>query len=220
MFVQKLAVYAAVLALGAIPMRASEVFLTSDPSALQSQPGLGSFTNVSFDGVMLGGYDSVLVSGVTFTTAESNALSVINNPGGSWPAGQVLTRSINAGEIDIALPASTRAFGASFGLLGGATISVTIRYDSGSTFTHQLNIAGTGSPVFLGFVSDAQITNLRFINDFNFSALALNNVMIADAFTGGDPEATPEPGTLLLIGGGLVSLRLLGRRRRRSPGAP
>ena len=130
----------------------------------------------------------------------------------------LLRRSTNGGEIDISLPGTVRAFGAAFGIVSGSLFTVTVEYSSGSSSTHSLSISDTSVPVFLGFVTDAPITNLHFIADFGLSALALNNVMIADASGGGGGEETPEASTMLLIGGGLVTLRLFRRFRRTAPG--
>jgi hypothetical protein len=215
MLVQKLAVCAAVLTFGAGPLGATEVFVTSSASDLFSQPGL-AFTSLSFNSLEGSSFDSTTISGVVFSSGgASPSLQAIPNPGGSWPAGTVLRRVLGGGEINISVPTGARAFGASFGVVANP-FEVTIEYQSGTTHMHLLNVTSTTTPLYLGFVTDAPIANLRFIAGFFNSNIAMNNAALGTPDGGGGGGEAPESGTMLLIGAGLVSLRLLRRWRRGS----
>ena len=67
--------------------------------------------------------------------------------------------------------------------------------------------ATTGGGVFFGVTANAPITNLQFLANFNNLTLGLDNVNI-----GTQVAQTAEVAPFILIGTGLLLLRLLGRR--------
>jgi hypothetical protein len=193
----------------AIPLRASMSYNTS---ALMQAGNVGlSFTPVSFSQGFSG---SLLDLGSGLTFAGGGTLSTITttiNPGGSWPAGNILKGFSNGGEIDITLPTGTLAFGASFGELGGSIATITLSGNGGGSFSYQVSPA-SGVPVYIGVSSTSAFTSIKIAADFGFEDLALDN------FSFGTGAETPEVATMVLMGSGLVMLAAIRRRvQKRRP---
>lgn len=209
-------------AIAAIPAWATQLGGTfSSAAALMAANSNQTFTNISFDPFNPSTIDPSLTIGpITFGGPGSSPLTVVSNPGGSWPAGSILRRtSGNPGQpINITLDSSIRAFGATFGLVQVAPPSgpqtITVSYTSDSNYSYSLVVSDLGSPIYLGFATDSAISNLSVSANFGFLYVALNDASY------GVPNLssteTPEVGTLLLIGTGLITVRLLHRRRMRT----
>jgi hypothetical protein len=108
-------------------------------------------------------------------------------------------------------PANAVAFGLNLPTSSSGQ-SVTISFSAnGSPFSTTValsNTAGAGNPVtFFGVTTDAPITNLT-IALTSSAPLSIDNFEVG---TQAQVQATPESGSLLLIGIGLIGLRLLRR---------
>ena len=208
-----------------LPARASLVFYNTAPSfntaLLTASDALGpviSFTQ--FVGVT-GSTETDSVTGTVFST-PTGSLDGITNPGGSWPSA-VLERTSNGSEIDITLPAGTVAFEIYVGEVGSTVDDVTLSAASSTTcqspgtlsggycFDPSVTPANNQSPVFIGAISDTAITSIHFSSDNNFEQLGISGLDLGAA---GDAE-TPETTTSLLIGSGLILMRVLRKRSLR-----
>jgi hypothetical protein len=153
-----------------------------------SQPGGGDFErrNEGF----VGGWDGIFTPGQALLWNQDNTNELT----------MVFSVPLFAVGADIQsdgfgpFTANIEAFGAGNVLLG--TFSVTGNNTGGST----------GTAPFLGVISSAaDITSIRYSIDFDNFGLAINHTSMAPV---------PEPGTLSLVGTGLVGLVGAIRRRR------
>jgi hypothetical protein len=204
-------------AIAAVPIWATQLGATySSASAMMTANSDQSFTNIDFSPFQGTSADSFTTGLAVFS--GTNALSVEANPGGSWPAGSILRRANgNPGQpISITLDPSVRAFGASFGVVSvfPGVASLTVSYFSDQNYSYTLDIAGLGAPVYLGFVTNSAITNLTITPAFPQLFVALNNASYGVANL--EVAETPEVGTLVLIGSGLLTVRFLHRRKMKA----
>jgi hypothetical protein len=194
----------AVLAM-AIPLRASTSFNTL-ASMEAANPGL-TLTPVSFDPLGQNSYTPTLAmsGGLAFTAVGIPTITTTFNPGGSWPAGDILKGATTGGTITITLPTAALAFGASFGEVEGSVTGITVSVTDGSGLVSYSITPSSGQPVYLGISTTSAFTSISFTTGFSFSKLAVNNFSYETA-------ETPEVGTMILIGTGLVILSAIRRR--------
>ena len=206
-----------VLALAAWPAWATVIATYPDPVTFNNATNsLYSFTNITFESDTCFLCTSLTDSGVTFIgTGDSGPLTV--GPVSGWASGNVLKRSTGGGSILATLPNNILAFSVYL-----VTVSASfptpfdITFTSGSSYDYSVTLPQTvGGSLFFGVTADAPITNLTFLNGFQSLTVGIDNLDIGSG--GGPPPATPEAATFLLIGSGLMFMRLLRRRERNQP---
>lgn len=213
MFSSKVLISVLVLGAAAAPAFASQVATYTTFASMQAANPLMTFSNISFDAFVGSTFTSFTDSGtgVTFSTPTNQGLGIYVNPGGTWPAGAILKRTTNGGELDITFPTPIRAFGFSLGNAGGAySLNVIVTYMSGSSYSRTFNPPDSTTPAYFAASFDAPITSFVISTDSNtLVQFDLNNFTVgqqADA-------PIPETATLVLIGSGLIFLRFLRRRQ-------
>ena len=209
MFSQRFVIFVLALALLAGCASASVIATYTDPTAFSLvTSGLYSFTNITFESDTCSLCQPLVDSGVSFDGGV-NGLNVGTVSG--WGSGNVLKRSTGGGSISAALPANIYAFSAYLVTVSAAfPTSVDITFTSGSNYLYSVTVPGTtGGSLFFGVTADAPITNVKFDTTiFSSLTLGIDNVGIGAPIT-----QTAEATTFILIGSGLMFLRLLRRRR-------
>jgi hypothetical protein len=229
LFTQRILVAALAVVACAVPASASITYYADLPTFTAANV---SAQSVSFDTLGLGGaFSSTSLSGLTFTGAGTYGggnLTVLSNPGGSWPGGDVLARTTDGsgrsdGSITLTLPANVYAVFLDFSYTmvnDDINFAGTAGMDSfsGSTFGHS---PGPTTPHLLGFRTTAPITSLVISYPFSYGfpygySLQVGGVQF-DTVSGSDMGGTgggttPESGSLFLMGAGLIALPLLRRR--------
>jgi len=132
-------------------------------------------------------------------------------------AGGVLEQSVGGPgtSIEIELPSDVYAVELMVSVTSGSANPCVELVTSPSSFNNtncnnQLNISSSSDVEFIGVVSTSPITDV-FIGTTTGAGqpLAISNIEL------GTESPTPEAGTLLLIGTGLVGMRFMNRRQRR-----
>ncbi len=174
-----------------------------------------TFANIDFNTIAAGDYTSagLLAGGVTFT-GENNAqnaadLFVANIP--AWSA-DLLDQHGTGGTITASIPLSANAY--AFGVdiidLSGTPFSFSISVNGGATVTTAQASGAVPDSIYFGFTSATPITSVVIS-----PILASDQLGIANFELGEAPAPTPEVGTLLLIGTGLILMKFMHRRRTR-----
>jgi len=181
--------------------------------AAETVPG---FTTIPFTAAFYGA--SLSLSGATFTTGNSEELDAMNTTASYWNYGlpymlSVVAPSNLAPLINVALPSNITSIG-----LNLTTVSP---YDDPLTVTVNgvsysiTSTSPTGGLAFFGATFDAPITSFQiqstagdYLLTNNFSFGTQNDT---SGSGGGDPSPTPEATSLLMIGSGLVGMRIMGK---------
>jgi len=137
--------------------------------------------------------------GVTFTDSTFGGGSNLWLSSGSLVDGKY--------GIDISLPSTVIAFSMTFNLPGSGTVS----FSSPTYFNTSLG----GSNLFFAALSSSAFSGLALADA---SGVTIKSFEIFTEGSGGSDSETPEESTLILIGAGLITLRLL--RRKRSDAIP
>jgi hypothetical protein len=109
--------------------------------------------------------------------------------------------------IQIQLPANTLVFAFDLLLPGGANGATYTISDPGVFLVTLSNTGSSPSSFFFGAISTTDLTNITVTGPNNTTGVQISGVQLAGA---GQAE-TPEVGTLLLIGAGLISMRWMKR---------
>ena len=109
-------------------------------------------------------------------------------------------------DVDVTTGSGLQAFGFDYGAATGTTFSVFLDGSFFQSFTYTSTLP---SPEFFGVISNTPFSTVTIRSD--------NDVAIYDNFTIGTPvvSGVPEPATVALVGGGLLALAGLARRRAR-----
>jgi hypothetical protein len=161
-----------------------------------------------------------LVSGI-YSDPTGTVLTGYNGtPASLVLNGTALAQSVGGGGsgIEIALPANTYAVafnvtsapGSQFTFLGAELGD----HNVSATNYNIILPGGGGSVQFFGIISSVPLTELFLGPATGGSAFQINDFELGEA---GDSTATPEPTSAALIGGGLVLVGVLRRRRIHKP---
>jgi hypothetical protein len=216
---------------------ASVVQYTSQTSYLSASASL-THSTINFEGIASPNSDvafnnsnGLTLDNVNFvrfdTTGGSYDLKVENIPtnwsSGAYLDGPAFFNSSNPAGISVTLPPGVFAIGTNIMALGvdpgtGGPASDAANYkivlSTGATVYTISSIAGYSSMAFVGFTSDTAITSLTFYPQSAADRTVLDNFDIGQ---GSGSSATPEAGTSLLCGGGLILMVRLLRRRASAP---
>jgi hypothetical protein len=182
---------------------ATTTFYTNQSAFNAGTAGL-SFQTANFAGDTFG-LGGVIDTPTGFTFQDQNGgSSELTCPNSCSDAGALKVTS--GFQLNILQPPGATAFW--FDILtvnNGASVNVSS--SSPSSFTPFTTTGAAGTPFFFGVVTDTSIAGLQITG-------SPGNVEF-DNFNNAGSTATPEAGTITLMGGGLTLLRLLGVRRRR-----
>jgi hypothetical protein len=150
-----------------------------------------------------------------FTANQNLGLTLASTPGG-WPAGTTLRSNVNSVIITVTLPAEVIGFGANFGYGTATATDVTVAGNNDGAFSVTRTTGSVGpNPQYLGLVGTGSFTTLTITSSAFNARFGLNNFVYALAPDEGGGGDVPEPGTMALIGTGLMMIPLLQRLRRR-----
>jgi hypothetical protein len=188
---------------------------TFNGDTLNTADGI-TFSNIDFATITAGNYSAgglsnAMTDGVTFTGVDSNGstpdLYVANVA--SWGA-QVLEQHNNGGTITATISGgNVYAFGVDLIYLAGTPEWFSISVNGGAAMTSATEPGDTPASVFFGYTSATPITSVTIT-----PLLSSDQQAIANFEIGQEPAPTPEVGTLLLIGTGLILMRVMHRRQK------
>jgi hypothetical protein len=207
------------LAFGVVSPASATVINTYTSLAAWSAVTAAGFTTIPFSSTFFG--NSLSLAGTTFSTSSSNPFTVLDTSGSSfWNYGTGLALQLPSNSIQpilqVALPTGITSFG-----LNLTTVSpyndpnLTVTADGVSYQVPSFSPTGGGF-AFFGATFDAPITSFTVTataGDYLFA----DNISFGtstDPGSGGstDPSPTPEVATLLMIGTGLISMRMMNKR--------
>jgi hypothetical protein len=199
----------------ALPAGATTTYNTVS-SMQTANPGL-TFTPVDLSVLQtLSASPSYSLNGVGFAASSNNLTYQVSPPTG-W-SGITMRGTDNGSSITITLPTGATAFGGIFGGVGGSFGTVTLSGigDAGS-FSQDIAF---NTPQYWGFVSNTAITSITLSVTAGTAKPGLNNFVFGlPTSTGGGGDTggttTPEPSSLALMGGALIAIPILARRRRK-----
>lgn len=172
-----------------------------------------AFTMISFDSITAGNYSSagLTTDGVTFTGTDANGADLHVGTFAGWSDNQILMVQNSNDTITITLPSNVFAFDLDLLITSGSgSLPFLISYNNGSVVNDSsVNAVLLPGSVFYGVTSATAITSITISPTFPSEAMGIDN------FDFGQASPTPEAGTLLLIGAGLILMRLMNRRQRR-----
>jgi hypothetical protein len=205
-----------VLFLVAGSARGSAIFY-SDLASFNAAVAGASLTTglIDFESVPVGSYNNaagVTTGGLNFTGPFSGSYFLWVNTEAAWGGhfAPGTGNTINGiGEIDITLPAGTRAFGANMGnsyvWATGGSAAVAVQLSSGESDSTPTSLARLFP--FFGFVSDSPVSSL-ILSGASF--VTIDNVRSGSAAV---TSPVPEPSTLWLSAGAIVLALARSRRR-------
>jgi hypothetical protein len=196
---------------------------TIDFNGTVGEPALGSYSNSTgyqYDGVTFIGYDNA--SGPSGYSLNDTDLSPDWNSGADLDGPGSFGSSANAG-INVTLPANTFAVGTNFMASGhdgngqpdSEAVTFQVVLSTGPTVYTITSLAGFSSMAFVGFTSSTAITSITFDPQSASDRTELDNFQFGQ--TASESSPTPEAGTSLLCGSGLLLIVRFLRRRRSLP---
>lgn len=159
-----------------------------------------AFSNV---GLVAINFDSASVVSDSFTDPTSNTAFFTENVAAVMTEGSdALTDSAYGFQIN--LPVNTLVFALEYQTPAGKSFSVDFNSDS-EGFAYNFTSTSSSIPIFFAATSDGPITNLNIYGSAGATATITNFDL--------QGSETPEVGTLLLIGFGLIAMRWMRRAR-------
>jgi len=184
--------------------------LTSTWSSYNTAAGL-TVGDVQFAGLAGGGYSLTVVNSAYDPSHDFGSGSVLKGP---YYWGTDLSR-----QIEITLPSAATVFGLDFMSIGSSPEDFAITLSNGEAWTGLPGVAAPGRQ-FFGVVSETPFTQVQLMLSTGINSVTypvIDNVAWGAAGAP-PPGETPEAGTLLLVGGGLIMLWRI-RRRQALPAA-
>jgi hypothetical protein len=199
-----------VLALAAWPASATTITYT-DPATFNTATQSLFFTQINFNTATLSANGYTDASGAVFNDSGQNTagLAISASCFNTCAQGEVTDRYQG---FAISLPSTIVAFAFYIASPQGEMVTVSFS-GNGAPSSTQFTAASSG--VFFGATTDAPISAFTITGATFFDTIALDNFEIASGNT--QVSNTPEAATFLLIGSGLVFMRLLRRRARTQP---
>jgi hypothetical protein len=208
-----------VLALGVVSPASATVINTYTSLAAWSAVTAMGFTTIPFSSASYGSSLSLL--GATFTTDGIQALQVLDTTGNAfWGYGtgfaiNVVAPSNAVPTIHVTLTTPVTSFGLNLTTVGPYNDPLTVTANGVSYSIPSFSPTGGGF-AFFGATFDAPITSFDITGTTN-AYLFADNISFGtstDPGSGGgtDPSPTPEVATLLMIGTGLISMRMMNKR--------
>ncbi len=186
------------------------VITYSDRSTWETALGGGAFDLITFDS-LLGDYSNstgLAVDGINILGLQSNGTSydlIVGNlcPTYCWNSDPVAYQQFGRGTLVITVPTSVRGVGMNLmTIAGGYTLTVDV--SAGGGYEYYVTTLTPPNMAFFGIRADSAITSIQVTAPAG-ARLTVDNIESAG------PSQTAEVATLLLIGGGLITLRLLRR---------
>ena len=209
------------LTFGIVSSASADVINTYSSESAWAAETVPGFTTIAFPSTALNFNSSnpLTLSGATFTTIGSDIVyEIAQNSSSYWdyiPGGGELETSPPSGPptIIVTLPTATTSFGLNLTTVGPYNDPLTLTVNgisySITSFAPSVGFA------FFGATFNAPITSFEIQSTAGDYLLA-DNVSFGTqddtSGTGGDPSPTPEVATLLMIGAGLISMRMMNRR--------
>lgn len=191
----------------------------SPPASISYAGGAAPLMGIEIEVDNVGGLDTPLNNGVVLdlSNATLNFTTGANTGLWTWGGGAASSIEIVGGVPALGLGDDTVLMTGSFGSAFVARLSNNLKLTGG-------NFIDIKDPTLLEFFGlptvDPNGDPFSYVGGFNLSFNAEQNT-VGEAFTsisvlsGDVPNEVPEPGTLLLIGTGLLGLAGLGRRKLR-----
>lgn len=189
----------AVLACG-LPVRASVVSYcnSASPACTNNSAAFSSAGLVNID------FTSAAIVSNSFTDPLSMTAFYDYLGGTESEIAGVLSDS--KGGFQINVPANTLVFALNFQTANTVSYLVTFNTDGGSTLS-SYTLTGNGSPQFFGATTTTAVSNLLVYAGGGQHVGSITNFELQ----GSGGSQTPEVGTLLLIGTGLIAMRWMRR---------
>jgi hypothetical protein len=200
-----------VFALIAWPTSAATVTYT-DPATFNNATQSLFFTQINFNtATFLSSNGYTDASGAVFDDSNQNRTKLGRSAScfNTCTNGEVTDAYFG---FSISLPINIGAFAFYVASPQGETVTVSFS-GSGAPFSTQFTAVSSG--VFFGTTTDTPVTGFTISGQIFQDTIALDNFEIAQS--GPPPPNAPEAATFLLIGSGLVFMRLLRRRPRTQP---
>lgn len=208
------------LVVSSLTASAATTFYTNDRAGFEA--ALGALTVEDFNGLVLPNSDSIVFSGITSEgtpSGESRAQNASGTPVADVFNGRLDTSGFDTGIFETITWSFAGVVGIGFDVISGASqTGVTV---SGSGFSFDFaDFGGIGSGFFGVIIDtgDPLITSLTFQETILADGESTNEIFQLDNVTfsrefappGGE---VPEPGTMSLLGAGLIALGFVARRK-------
>jgi hypothetical protein len=172
------------------------------------EAAVAGFNTETFDNTIANANSIVLDNGIVSTANPGLLQSGLNNVDSSTAGRYVGRVGVNnpshPDSIDWTLTGATNGFFGDFGFLNANGLITLGGFDGGAPITIDIaSIIGSGGG--FGIVGDANFSAIRWSTQDQSEYFSIDNFSVA---------TVPEPGTVALLGGGLLAAGLIRRRKR------